>query len=132
MGWSLECAQIRPFTFGRVNPVTQSATETETANAWLEQLVCSLHEDHRDGASAFTFAEASVSQSVSQCILDSRLPCIFTEQRRHYSTLPGQEKLVSEPPRSHEAQYEGASALRYLCRSIVVKEVHGRVVLVVR
>ena len=27
-------------------------------------------------------------QSVSRCILGSRLPCIFTELRRHYSTLP--------------------------------------------
>jgi hypothetical protein len=34
----------------------------------------------------------SVSQSVS--ILGSRLSCIFTEQRRHYSTLLGPEKLV--------------------------------------
>jgi hypothetical protein len=33
-------------------------------------------------------------QSVSQCILGNKLSCIFTEQRRHYSTLPGPEKLV--------------------------------------
>jgi hypothetical protein len=40
-----------------------------------------------------------LGQSVSQCILGCRLSCIFTEQRRHYSTLPGPEKLVREPPR---------------------------------
>jgi hypothetical protein len=37
----------------------------------------------------------NLSQSVSQCILGS----IFTEQRRHYSTLLGPEKLV----RQHES-----------------------------
>jgi hypothetical protein len=37
-------------------------------------------------------------QSVSQCILGSRLSRVFTEQRRHYSTLLGPEKLVREPP----------------------------------
>ena len=35
----------------------------------------------------------------SQCILGSRLSRVFTEQRRHYSTLLGPEKLVREPPR---------------------------------
>jgi hypothetical protein len=37
----------------------------------------------------------SVSQSV---YIRCRLSCIFTEQRRHYSTLLGPEKLVREPP----------------------------------
>jgi hypothetical protein len=33
------------------------------------------------------------SQSVSQCILGIRLSCIFTEQRRHYSTLLGPREV---------------------------------------
>jgi hypothetical protein len=41
----------------------------------------------------------SVSQSVYIAILGSRLSCIFTKQRRHYSTLPGPEKFAREPPR---------------------------------
>jgi hypothetical protein len=48
-------------------------------------------ENQRCGMHVWWFenARSAICQSVSQCILGSRLPCIFTEQRRHYSTLLG-------------------------------------------
>jgi len=48
--------------------------------------------------------QPALRESASQSVyIRCRLSCIFTEQRRHYSTLLGPEKLVREPPRADPA-----------------------------